>query len=116
VWDSAADGDVNIRDDQWEVVEALIEIGVQAIKHGQPWEGPLPPQIGAHARRAAAAGLSMAGVLDRCMAECRNHQWHSGWTNSAEASLSQSEPPYAWWANKNHWVRDRSNEPTCYGI
>lgn len=43
--------------------------------------------------------------------------WHSGWTNSTEeAALSQSEPPYAWWANKNHWVRDRSNEPTCYGI
>jgi hypothetical protein len=66
--DSAADGDADLRDDQWEVVEALVQVGVHAIKHEQPWDGPLPAEVGTHARRAAAAGLSMASVLDRCMA------------------------------------------------
>lgn len=45
------------------------------------------------------------------------NQWHSGWTNSTgEAALNQSEPPYAWWENKNYWLRDRTKKPECYGI
>jgi hypothetical protein len=44
------------------------------------------------------------------------NQWRSGWTNGKEASLSQSEPPRALWVTKNYWVRDRSNDPTCYGL
>jgi len=40
--------------------------------------------------------------------------WHSGWSSSAQ--LAWDKPPYAWWVNTDHWVRNRSNDSTCYGI
>jgi PucR-like helix-turn-helix protein len=70
--DFSADGDSvvddELEDKRWEIVDALIEVGLEAIKRGQPWEGPLPAEVGTQARRAAAAGLSVTSVLDRCMA------------------------------------------------
>jgi hypothetical protein len=38
--------------------------------------------------------------------------WHSGWSGSAQ--LAWDSPPYAWWVNTDHWVRDQSNDSTCY--
>jgi hypothetical protein len=48
--------------------------------------------------------------------EPSTNKWHSGWTNGKEASLSQSEPPRILWVNTNHWARDRTNKPECYGL
>jgi hypothetical protein len=91
-----------------------VEVGSLA---GTSSSNPLSPNLirtGTEETSTAATACSEQYNLE--WLDVETNQWHSGWTNSAEASLSQSEPPYAWWANKNHWVRDRSNEPTCYGI
>jgi hypothetical protein len=47
-----------------------------------------------------------------------NGSWHTGWSDSShgDAEMESDSPPYAWWVNPNLWIRDRSNDPTCYGI
>lgn len=60
-------GDTELHEGRREMVEALLEIGLRAIERGEPWDGPLPPAVGAQARRAAVAGMSVTSVLDRCM-------------------------------------------------
>jgi hypothetical protein len=46
-----------------------------------------------------------------------NGNYHDGWSDSTngDATLESDAPPYAWWVNTDQWVRDRSNDPTCYG-
>lgn len=47
-----------------------------------------------------------------------NSNYHDGWGdyNHPDATLESDAPPYAWWVNQDHWVRDRSSDPTCYGV
>lgn len=66
--DADAGCDTELEEGRWEMVVALAEISVRAIEHGEPWDGPLPAEVGIQARRAAAASMSVTSVLDRCMA------------------------------------------------
>jgi hypothetical protein len=60
--------DAQLEEGRREMIAACIACGLASIEQGASWSGTIPPAVAEHARRAAAAGMSLATALHRCLA------------------------------------------------
>jgi sugar diacid utilization regulator len=50
------------------MIAACLDCGLASIEQRSQWLGPIPPEVTAHARRAASSGVSLTTALCRCVA------------------------------------------------
>jgi diguanylate cyclase with GGDEF domain/PucR-like helix-turn-helix protein len=62
-----AGGDAQPAQGLRETIGACMEHGLTSIERGAQWPVPVPPAVGAQARRAASGGASLPAVLSRCV-------------------------------------------------